>query len=847
LVRISILLLFLFAPLDTACSQSDSTGCGSDKDCKGDRVCVHEECVNPASSQIDMKVSAINLLMPEETKSTLPRIPRRSKSKLQELRSAKADGPEDHIERIKELKDEWKKNQKNKVIVADLAAALVGFEERYPGVYASQQKLVGKVAKAVIKPVTFKEHQLGVRKLIIDKKYPEALKTLKAVMDAPEYDVKADDNYLRARIARLTNDNRNAIKYYMKVINEVPNYEAAAYDLAQIYLDLKQYAKAQELFLELRKNMKHSGSRLGMGIVDLSMKKASEDVSSETEINLNDALAISRKVGDKKMQFQIHRVRADLYRRQGKTDQQLADLQLVLGLKPGNEESAIALAEIYQKKGQGPDTLKTLKTCKKNGCKSAKFIAFYVTKLYEVEQPREAGAELNSGLELYPKDPQLLELKAEKAYQAKNLLNAIQLYEKLKEFHPTYEPSYLKLAKLLDEDGKSDQAVRVLEQGIERVHDKMSLMEKAARFHAKKGNNQKAKEYFEQILKEDPGRADLKLRFAILLKELGNDKDAYKYFKELAETNSLSPKQEITYAEVLHKLGKLKEATEVLDCEGKSLDKKRSAASEIRCGVLRTTSGDYEKADTHLSKSLALESSDRAYYYIGMNELARRSYEVAAQNLKRAVFLNKKALDAKVGLARALRHLGGTDNLQKAMIHLAGVIDTYSRYRTPLEMNSRDPEAYLQRGVLYLQAKEEQRAIADFDQGLSLDPNHADLTVAKAKALYYARQTKVATELLKKLIKREPKHAGAHFYLGRMYNATGLTVRSATHFSKCLKYADKTFAQVHEAHQSLANLYKEMKQNSKACEHMKQYLRTAPDNVSDRFDVADEVRKNCVR
>ncbi len=797
----------------------------------------------------EMGAFGINIILPEETKSTPPRMKRRSKSELAKLRSAKADGPQDHMDRIKELKDEWKKDQKNKIIIADLARALITFEERHPAVYSAQNKLVGKVAKAVIKPDTFKDHGLGVRKFITNKKYPEALKTLKAVIDAPEYDVTADDNYLRARLARLMNDNRMAIKFYTKAINEVPDYEAAAYDLGRIYLDLKQYTKAKEYFVELVKNMNHAGGRLGMAIVDLSVKKTKTSIAKETETYLNDALAISRKVGDKAIQFEVHKVRAELYERLGNTAKQEEDLKMALSLKAGDESSAISLAEIYQKKGQGPDVLRVLKACKKNGCKSSRFIGFYVEKLYEVDQPREARAELDAGLELYPKDRRLLELKAEKEYQAKNLLNAIQLYEKLKEHHPTYETSYLRLAELLDEDGKAEDAVRVLEAGIESVYDKMSLMEKAARFHAKKGNNQKAKEYFEKILRDDPSRADLKLRFAVLLKELGNEKDAYKYFKELDESNSLSPKQEIVYAEVLHALGRLKEALEVLDCEGKSLDKKRSAASEIRCGALRTTQGEYDKAEGHLQKALALESSDRAYYYLGMNALAKRSYELAGENLKRAVFLNKKALDAKIGLARALRKLGGTDNLQKAKIQLASVIDTYSRYRTVREKNSRDPNAYLERGILFLQNKEEKRAIDDFDQGLSLQPDHPELVVAKAKALYYARETKQATGLLKKLIKKQPKNASAHFYLGRMYNAASATSQSAKHFEKSLKYGknDKSFSQVHEAHSSLANLYKEMKQNSKACEHMKLYLRTAPANVSDRFDVADEVRKNCDR
>lgn len=796
-------------------------------------------------SLTEMGPFGVNLLMDSEVKLVDKPKPMGAAKVLERIRSDKSDAVTDHLARVRELKETWSKDKKDQNVAVQLARTLLVFNERYPGVYAAQGKLVDKIGKVVITGEVLKAYEAATLKLMIRGDYALASKALRAVLNSVDHEDTVEDKYLQARIAMQSKDNRLAKKLYESLIKELPTYEAASHDLARISLEIKNFSRAKELFTELAQNKKHAGAQLGLAQVMLAGKGWSKSAAIEATNHLISALTLAKKSKNTALQFEIYVTRAKVHGRAGEEKAQMLDLAQALRFKPGHEESAMTLAEMHAKKGQQEDALRVLAACKKGGCSSPKFVSSYVRLLYSADQKMAARTELSEGRKAHPTDRDLLMLTAQKEYEAKSLKNAIKLYRELRDTHPTFEEGYLKLAELLVEDGKKEEATDVLEEGVDKVVDKMSLLEKSARFHAQFGNNVKAKEYLERVLKEDPSRSDLKLKFAFLLKGLTNYQDAYKYFSELAKEDALGPKDELAFAEVLHRLGRLKEGLGRLDCDGRSLDKERSMLAEIRCGAIRTTAAQYDRAEEHLKRALALEATDRAYYHMGINDLARGKNEQAASNLRRAVELNKKALDAKIGLARALQRLGGRDNLNKALGFLTSVIEGYRRYRTPLEKKQRDPSAFLLRGEIHIDRKDDRRALADFEAGLGVDPGNLDIQVAKAKALYHSDETKKAFDLLSSLIKASPKHAGAHFYLGRMYIGAQAPKAARRHFEKSINYASADFAHLHSAHSSLSKIYKELKNPRKSCEHMKKYLRHAPESVSDRMEVRQEILKTC--
>ena len=444
-----------------------------------------------------------------------------------------------------------------------------------------------------------------------------------------------------------------------------------------------------------------------------------------------------------------------------------------------------------------------------------------------------------------PTDKAALLQKAEKELQEKAPKKAISTLRGLTKHHPTFADGYLKLAVLLSADGKDSEATQVLEAGILQASDKTALLEEAARIHALAGQITRSNETIDRLIEAGGDPTKVRLRYARLLTDLKVWQDAFVQFEILAKADSIPAKTKVVFARVLHALGKYDRALTLLDCDNKLLSTVRDAAEEIRCGALRTAQGDYGQATKHLKQAESLEVTDRTFYHLAMNDYARGAYDEASRNFKKAGSLNEKALDWKIGHAMALRAMGGKHNLGKALRTLNGVVDAYGRFRTKLELQTRDARVFLERAEIYLQLKEDKRAIADLDMGLSIAPKNTGLTVAKAKALYYSRQTKPAMTILTELLKEQPEVPEANFFLARMHLASRQNGSAIKFFELSLKYGSRNFKDAYEAHSSLIHLYKERNQQRKACDHMKRYIRTAPRGVTDREDVAEDFRVNC--
>ena len=258
----------------------------------------------------------------------------------------------------------------------------------------------------------------------------------------------------------------------------------------------------------------------------------------------------------------------------------------------------------------------------------------------------------------------------------------------------------------------------------------------------------------------------------------------------------------------------------------------RKADGELRCGALFTASGDYKQAAKHLNAAQAMDPNDRVFFYLGQNDFARGAFDEAARHFRRASELDSKALDSKVGYAKALRAMGSRHNLGKALRTLNEVVDAYGRFKTKLELQTRDPQVFLERAEIFLQIKEDKRALADLATGLDIAPGDNRLTVAKAKALYYSRKTTEAMKLLKALLNERPTEPEANFFLARMHLASGKSSPAIKHFELSIKHGQGTFQEVYEAH-LLQLVQRANKKSLRAYETIPQDLR-GDDRVTSR-------------
>ena len=168
------------------------------------------------------------------------------------------------------------------------------------------------------------------------------------------------------------------------------------------------------------------------------------------------------------------------------------------------------------------------------------------------------------GLETDSTDASVLWERATREIQTGTPKMAISTLQLLLQHHPEHEDANLKLAGLLGTDGKTQEALRLLEEGSAKVAKPGRLLIAAAELQARSGLVAQSNETIERLVSLSQGPDKARLKHATLLAELGAWKDSYAQFERLQEGTSLSQQQKIVFARVLEALGKVDRALNLL-------------------------------------------------------------------------------------------------------------------------------------------------------------------------------------------------------------------------------------------------------------------------------------------
>jgi tetratricopeptide (TPR) repeat protein len=158
---------------------------------------------------------------------------------------------------------------------------------------------------------------------------------------------------------------------------------------------------------------------------------------------------------------------------------------------------------------------------------------------------------------------------------------------------------------------------------------------------------------------------------------------------------------------------------------------------------------------------------------LGTSEMARNRLDSAVHEFKRAVELDPQDLDAKFGLAQALRKTGELDAAR-------GLLD---------EIAARDPQfaqLTLERGQLFEAQNDYAKAVASYKQALEKEPTSMDLQLRLGAAQVEGNMLDDAEQTLQKVIHEIPNSAEAEYFIGRIAFARGRGPDALTHFDRAL-------------------------------------------------------------
>jgi len=246
------------------------------------------------------------------------------------------------------------------------------------------------------------------------------------------------------------------------------------------------------------------------------------------------------------------------------------------------------------------------------------------------------------------------------------------------------------------------------------------------------------------------------------------------------------------------------------------------APLNLRLGELWLDTDQLDKAQAAL-QSAAAEPGLRAaaLFYLGQVDLLKRDYQAAVDHMTEVLKIDPQASGVHYPLAQAYRHLGeerlAREHLARFKVKRPDADDPLlAELNNVLQTSRKD----FSRGMKAIVERDYQTAIEQFEKGLEVDPENLAARVSYARALYLdgrsdavekqlnsvlardqqqvlatfllavldeARgRTQQATALYRRVLALDPKHEGAHFYLGNLLFQDGAYREAAQQYQAAL-------------------------------------------------------------
>lgn len=229
--------------------------------------------------------------------------------------------------------------------------------------------------------------------------------------------------------------------------------------------------------------------------------------------------------------------------------------------------------------------------------------------------------------------------------------------------------------------------------------------------------------------------------------------------------------------------------------------------------------------------------SVRAMLGLGKVALARRDFQAAVVQLEQALARQPSATEIHYALGLAYRGQGQIELAQQQMA--LGQVANRDRVpvalddplRTDLVSLRRDTMARNRQAKRLLDEGRVEEAIAELRKLVEADPDTADWRINLAMALQRAGQDAAAIEQLEEILRRQPRHAKAHFSRAVIRSMRPDLAGAEADYRAALA-ADPAFL---EAQFNLGNLLRETTRFAEALEHYQRAIEIDPANQLARF------------
>jgi predicted Zn finger-like uncharacterized protein len=496
-----------------------------------------------------------------------------------------------------------------------------------------------------------------------------------------------------------------AAAYFEGALELEPDNIEARYMLGQTRARQGREREARAAFEEvLRRNEKHQSAQLGLAEL-LS-------AAGETDRALELAQAVLQEAYAAKLAettFAAHRLLAFLHGQKGDSDTQYKHLEEALSLKPRDEELLLHMASYLRATGRPQEAFARLDNCWRQGCESPQYFSAFAQLGIDVGNVEHAEAVVSEGLNTHPADIDLLMLRGELMRRRGGIVAARDAFLRVLEADPSRTASYVALSEIFLGAQQTEEAIQLLESGIERASAPEPLMARLAEVLESLRRTSDAQQVLGALIERDPQNTDARLRLAGLLKQSGMIAEALRHYEMLFRQKQMQPEVRLDYADTLRIARKFTEAEREL----RQLIQiaPQDSRAQVLLGAVLAEQNRLDEAETYLRPVVQGDARNAmALFYLGRVSLSRGQTKQALAQLAQALRGDDVQDEYRLLYAETLIKLGGTKNLTTAENALSGIItdhDTRAGRAFPFD---RMTEVFMYRGQIRLELKRYNRA-----------------------------------------------------------------------------------------------------------------------------------------
>ena len=366
------------------------------------------------------------------------------------------------------------------------------------------------------------------------------------------------------------------------------------------------------------------------------------------------------------------------------------------------------------------------------------------------------------------------------------------------------QESPLRRAARLDEERKCGEAEPFYRQALAQGSPSPALLNNLGNHYLLCGDQEKARGYFERLVKLNPQHANANLQLARIAADHHEGARALEY---LAHVSDSQPSTRMLRAEALHWAGKTTAALAMLD--GVRTEAEADPRLEYLYGMTCARIGAYDRAVGAFNAVLVQHPDDfDVLFNLGRAAARAKLYDRAMHALEVAVKLQPANVDALMELAGANAALGdfaraiyvlaqakqlapGRPEIPLAMAHAAQSGEYYGdaavAYDEYLRLKPDDDSARRDRalvcGLTETRQAEGLQELSSYVHKHPADP----LGYYSLAQLTWRDHPEQALDALAAALRLDPKFAAAHVDLGWLLNRLGRTEEAIPHFQRAVE------------------------------------------------------------